>query len=417
MINKVIKPCFLILIIMSSISHMLNAQGFTSSPYSVFGIGMSENIGFSENVGMGSAGVAMPSKSGLNALNPASYSSLNNLDFQFNIGMFAKISNYESQMEKEKGIGMGFRYLALGFKPLKRWGCSVGISPFSSRGYMILTENPIEGNLDKFKSMIQGSGSINQFYFSNSIELLKGFSAGINASYLFGPLKQEEKIIYQNIGLNDISIVSTNYFKNFYFDFGIQYHYNTNKHGYYFGLTYKPNQNLEADYDKVITLNMDTIDIKTEGNNTFKLPTSFGLGFGYSYKNTLKIYSDFNLEKWSRSKYHYKTAKLVDCWKLNFGIELNPSNGEGIRYRDHITYRIGYRYNKSNLEVRSTQLSESAISAGLSLPIRGQRSKINMSFEFGKQGTAENRLIKENYFRFMLGFELHDNWFMRYKYD
>jgi D-ribose pyranose/furanose isomerase RbsD len=67
--------------------------------------------------------------------------------------------------------------------------------------------------------------------------------------------------------------------------------------------------------------------------------------------------------------------------------------------------------------LRDIQLDEIVLSFGFGLPIQNQKSRIDMSFEFGKQGTTNKNLIQENFFRFRLGFSLKDAWFSRPKYN
>jgi hypothetical protein len=58
----------------------------------------------------------------------------------------------------------------------------------------------------------------------------------------------------------------------------------------------------------------------------------------------------------------------------------------------------------------------------MALPIRksafalNQFNAINLSFEFLKRGNSDNAL-KENMFRFSLGFNLTDLWFVKKKYE
>jgi hypothetical protein len=40
-------------------------------------------------------------------------------------------------------------------------------------------------------------------------------------------------------------------------------------------------------------------------------------------------------------------------------------------------------------------------------------SKIDIGFEFGKQGTTSNGLIEENYFNLSIGLSLSDKWFRK----
>jgi hypothetical protein len=69
------------------------------------------------------------------------------------------------------------------------------------------------------------------------------------------------------------------------------------------------------------------------------------------------------------------------------------------------------------------KLSQFGVSFGMGLPIvnynrlsPGQATLINLAFEYGKRGN-NNNLLRENTFRFSLGFSLSDFWFVKRKYD
>ena len=62
---------------------------------------------------------------------------------------------------------------------------------------------------------------------------------------------------------------------------------------------------------------------------------------------------------------------------------------------------------------------------GLGLPVANFRSSyaslnqatiVNLAFEYIKRGNNDN-LLRENMFRFSLGFSLSDLWFIKRKYD
>lgn len=396
-------------------SHLL-AQNFTNSPYSVYGIGVIESKGFSRNSGMGSTGIAMPSGKGLNPLNPASYAALDSMDFLLDMGIFGKISDFESQGDKQMGLGVNFKYLAMGFKASKNWGISVGLKPYCSRGYMILADYQVEGGLDSYKSLIIGSGSVNQVYFSNSVKILPGLSIGLNSSYLFGSLIQDETIIYPAIGQNQTSVSKTNYFNNFLFDYGIQYQFRKGDYDFYSGLTFAHKQYLNSRYERKVSLNSNLLDTRSEGNDNFTIPPNIGFGIGFGYKNKYKVFSDFTFEQWSQSKYQYLSSELIDSRLFNIGMEYSPTHNFLSRYRKRITYRAGFWSNNSYLQLRQNQINESAFSLGLELPCRN-RNTINLAFEYGHQGTTSDRLIQEKYLRITFGISLHEQWFQKRMYD
>jgi hypothetical protein len=90
-------------------------------------------------------------------------------------------------------------------------------------------------------------------------------------------------------------------------------------------------------------------------------------------------------------------------------------------YFSNVAYRAGFFIGPDYIKV-DKKLPVFGATLGLGLPLAqsrqapGQATVINMAFEFIKRGNNDN-LLKENLFRFSLGFSLSDVWFVKRKYD
>ena len=78
---------------------------------------------------------------------------------------------------------------------------------------------------------------------------------------------------------------------------------------------------------------------------------------------------------------------------------------------------MGGRYNKTYLNLRNNQLTETSLTLGLGLPINRTNTFYNFSMEIGKKGTTEDNLIKEQFIRFTFGVTFKGIWFVKRKYD
>ncbi|MFN8256612.1 MAG: hypothetical protein U0W24_13025 [Bacteroidales bacterium] len=418
--NKlIIKRSFFAVVSLSiTLFSELYAQTLTSNPYSYFGIGLIENPGFCENSALGSSGIAMPSISRLNSLNPASYVGLPNSTFLLYFGVFAKFSKYQSQGITQKDFDGNLKYLAMGLKLNNWWGTALGVEPFSSRGYYVTSDFPVEGDLNTYTLIMSGSGNISRFYFTNSFKLSKNFSFGFNTSYLFGSLTNTEEISYNSLDLYDIYVNRTNYFRNFFFDFGVQYKFKIGENNYFTGLTYSPSQSLNTRFEKYVVNDGDTLLDAEENTSDFEIPASIGIGLGtHLFKEQLHLSLDYKFTKWSLSKYSYNSAKLHDAWQINSGIEYGRQTLNSYNYWNNVNYRLGFRYQKTYLNIKNLNINETAITAGLGLPSKFDRIITNISYEYAIVGTTSKGLIKERYSRIILGFSLSDKWFQRYKFE
>jgi hypothetical protein len=93
-----------------------------------------------------------------------------------------------------------------------------------------------------------------------------------------------------------------------------------------------------------------------------------------------------------------------------------------MNYLKVIDYRLGFRYNKTHMTVNQQRINDMAVTVGLGLPLPetgfGRTfSNVNISAEFGQQGTLKSNLVRERYININLGFTINDAWFIRRSYD
>jgi hypothetical protein len=82
-----------------------------------------------------------------------------------------------------------------------------------------------------------------------------------------------------------------------------------------------------------------------------------------------------------------------------------------------VTYRAGFRYEKTGLVIRQESIKDYAFTGGFGFPLGGLFSNINLGVEYGRRGTAKANLVEENYTNVIMSFSFNDKWFVRSKYD
>ena len=395
------------------------AQNNTSNPYSMYGLGELTTQTSPINSGMGNAGIGVSSKNYLNTINPAAYSSIDSLNFKFEVGVDSKYSTFKAPGESASTYDANFSYLALGWR-INNWiAAGIGVNPYSTVGYEInLTEN-VGGTLVNYPLDIIGSGDISRAYLTLAISPLKNLSVGLKPSFLFGSLEQNQYHDLTNLSAGSISNVTTDYFHNFYFELGVQYTFHLNESNLTLGAIYTPEQYLTTTRENY-TYNSGGLVFEntTETKDNFIIPEEYGIGLAYSNNKNFMYALDAGIQKWGNYDYDLDGVKLNDNPYLRTGIEFTPSKNKLAKFHKRISYRFGLRYAKSYLNLRDTQLDEKAITLGLSLPIRtNQKSHIDISFEAGQKGTLGNKLIQENYYKLKVGFSLNDLWFQKSEYN
>src|SRR5690606_34938610 len=93
-----------------------------------------------------------------------------------------------------------------------------------------------------------------------------------------------------------------------------------------------------------------------------------------------------------------------------------------IRYWNQVDYRLGFRYNQTPIVYRNQRINDMAVTVGVGLPLPETNfvrtfSQINISAEFGQQGSLNNNLVRERYININFGFTINDSWFIRRSLD
>jgi hypothetical protein len=401
-----------------------NAQNRIISPYSRFGLGELQNNNFTRPMAMGGVKYALRANDMINFYNPASYSAFDTTTFVFETGVLSTFEQLKTSETQKNHNYTNLNYLVFGMPITKWWGFSFGLIPLSSTGYDIsFSEDNV--NSGKINYIYEGSGGINQFYLGSAFRY-HDFSFGINASYMFGTINKLRQVYFDSTIFYGTNIKNALQINDFYLNYGIQYTHNINKEkrvgiGLVFGNTTKIHANQNIVYSNFLGVPndynfVDTLSNTTEkGNITF--PLKIGSGLSYEIINKLLVAGDFEYQQWSKYAAFGVKDSLKDVISASFGAQYTPQKFSSLSYYKRMTYRLGFRYSKSYLELRNTQLNEMGVSFGFGFPLRKSKTTINLAFELGKRGTTNNQLIQDNYGKITIGFSIFERWFIKNRLD
>lgn len=393
----------------------------TTSPYSIFGPGEIQQKGFGKLQGMGGVGIGLKSGNFLNNLNPASYTGLDSLHYIYSVGVESKFSNFNQQGKSKNDVTANFKYFALGFRIDDWWFASMGLTPFTNVGYDIITQSYVEGANSTYHSEYVGTGGISQVYFSNAFKLTKNLSVGINSSYMFGSIIQEESVSQQVLFTN-YKFIRTDYLKSLYFDYGLQYSFKLKNLDYTFGAIYSQNQNLDSRHQVTVRADGNVVAYQEEDLEYIEIPDIYGFGIAIQNGQKLTVAADYQFQKWSGVSYPTQIDDFVDSHSFTLGSEFRPWTESVINkgYKNW-TYRAGLNYSSSYVKVGKRILDKKSISLGIGVPIKNEKSRnvgsaINFAFEFGTKGTTNNNQVKENYVQVYMNFSINEIWFQKRQY-
>jgi hypothetical protein len=390
-------------------------------PYSLYGIGDLNPQGFAHNMAMGRTGIALSSPRYLNNVNPASYHMIDSLSFFFDFGFQGDIVKYSTLAEgSQHATDLNIRNLAIGFSLTKNWKSSIGINPYSSVGYKIKTTKEIEGTPSGlYNAQITGTGGLNKFYWNNSYVLFNHVSLGVGFNYLFGNIESSERINAPGLTETDIIIKQSSYYHKLYADFGLQFWFSPKKNfdvtiGAVYGSSHQLNR---TDRINVSEFESTVLRDETTSEGTFDFPMYMGGGIAVSYRNSLTITADYLYHDWSKTSSESSNFKYRNNNIIRAGLEVIPGNFSRLGYFGSIAYRLGFFHEESYLQFRDRTFSNNGVTAGLGLPFLQNRTTINLSYNYGINGTLNNDLIRQNYHMIMVSLTLHDWWFMKRKID
>ncbi len=387
----------------------------TSSPYSIFGMGLAGDNHYSANRGMASTGIALESGNYINSINPASYSGIDSMTFIFEVGFFGRTTSYKYLGDRQSKIDGNLTNVNFGFQINKYWAMGAGVKPFSSVGYSVTNTEQVQGENTYFAKLNEGSGGVNQVYWTNAFSPIKNLSLGVNLSYMFGNIETAETGS-NSAGTISYSLVDRYYIRTPYVDFGMQYALEHGKNKYSIGATYGNKTKLSGSTESYFLQDSDSTALEQDESDTHYIPQKVGVGLGYTHGNKYRLGLDYERSFWQDINYSNPQLKTRNSDRIAAGIEFMPSSTYTDKFFKKLYYRFGANYHRSYLVIKSVPINSYALTTGVGFPIRQERSFVNLAFEFGQNGTTTKGLIKESYFMFHFNMTMNKVWFQKRKF-
>ena len=391
------------------------AQEGTASPYSYYGIGDVKFKGTAEARAMG--GINIPDSIHINLGNPAGYSGIKLTTFS--AGGSYNVTNFKTKTEKDQGQRTTIDYLAFAF-PAGKLGFGAGLMPYSSVGYKVRSTGA--GDVRRSYS---GEGGVNKVYFAAAYQVTPKLSVGADFNYNFGDVETKniwsQDIQYSSRELNASDLTGFN------FNLGAIYASKIKKkYDFFASAAYTPESTLKSENKRTIATVIDfggvenvveerNIDVD---NVDLKLPSKLTLGTGFGVKRNWFVAAEVALQQSSSFGSRYNDITNVayeNSEKFSIGGYFIPNFASYTSYFKKMTYRAGLKYEKTGLVIANVPIKDYGFSLGVGLPVSG--STLNIGFEYGKRGTTEANLVKENYANIFIGLSLNDKWFVKRKYD
>lgn len=391
------------------------AQEGTASPYSFYGIGDVKFKGAVENRSMGGVSVFSDSIH-MNLQNPAHLASLKLTTFT--VGGTSLNTTLKTENAKEKARRVTLDYLAVGI-PTGKLGIGFGVIPYSSVGYKINRSiKDTEGNVLE-QTGYNGIGGINKVFLGMAYKITKKLNFGVDAQYNFGTI--ETTSFRLETGVQDGTVEeSFSRINGLNFTAGLAYETKIkDKYTLFSSLVYSPEANLKFTNKRTIIVD-DQTDIQPVENLNLNLPSKIAFGAGFGEVKKWVVGAEVTLQQNSDLKNRFDDitgVKFENSTRYSLGGYFIPNYNSYSGYFKRITYRGGLRYENTGMVLQNKSIEDFAVNLGVTLPLSGTFSNVNVGFEMGKRGTKYFNLIEENYFNLSVGLSFSDKWFERRKFN
>ena len=413
------KKKILLIVLVASIN-VLFGQNNTSTPYSLFGLGVENKTATGGLTGLGNTGIAQSNQFEINIYNPASLGNILQKSFLYEFGLNGTYSTLKTNISSETTSNGNISHIAIAFPIKKDWGMSIGLLPFTKTGYNIDIENAIEGSTDTYITRITGTGGLNKFYLSTGFKVVKNLSLGVDVSFLFGLIEQESQIYTGSF----VSISDQNHYGGVKLKTGLQYKLPTIK-----GLETTIGATLELPTSLSGTQTRTSYKTTSSGSEiaiedevesdlaNFELPFSFGLGITSVINKKFTTSLDYRKLLWSETDQQQNNEQYANQSIYAFGLEYVSVKNK-FNYLSNIKYRVGFNYNTGFLKISNQQIDSYFVSFGLGLPMKkNSNDNFNISYSYGREGTLNNKLIQENFHKLTLNLNFVGKWFNKKRID
>ncbi|MBL7848488.1 MAG: hypothetical protein JNL40_13550 [Cyclobacteriaceae bacterium] len=396
------------------------------SPFSSYGLGEQYGTALAQAQGMGGVGYSNPQFLYINNQNPALL--VFNRLTTFQAGVIGEQRSQSSDSVSEKSGSGNLNYLALAVPVISGWWTtSFGLMPYTRLNYVLNYKEPIPGTTEYTDIIEEGSGGVNQFYWSNGVSINKNISVGLKIAYLFSSAES----VYGNLLINSKVPLSARvndrtFISDFVFTPAVSIRLDSlgpRNHRLNFGLVYDLKTTLDAKFNRVMErwnaagfLDSTTVISNQPGSITMPGNLMFGASFSpYPYKWQAALdasFADYSQYRDLEGKNRYES----NSWRVAGGFEYTPDRTSLSNYLNRITYRTGLSVENYPFLANGNTVKDFGITFGVSLPVN-RISSLDLAVKWGKKGDKALNAIEENYFKIYFGITFNDQWFIKRRFD
>lgn len=404
--------CILLTVLIPSL--LLAGEG--GSAYSIFGIGDIRYLPNARSAGMGCAGLALPTPSGINLLSPGSWSSITTTRAEGGFE-YGGISAEQAGATSYRADGM-FTLAAIGvpISPDNGMAFVGGFSRYSTLNYAGSANRTLQG--DTYTLNLSGRGGINLAKVGLSYTPVQHLTLGASLDYFFGTLERTESLVPASttirgattIERTDVSGIGGTVGAVFSGLGTITKPLDGLIVGGFISLPSTPTTETRFTYE--FPQERDTSET-TE--SSLSIPLAYGFGLGFSIDERHLLAADLSGQLWNDTELlGIKSTDLRNSTRFAVGAERVGARGTDAPWLDRISYRLGFAYSSTYYFIQGEPIHEWSVTGGLTTPVSGD-TRLYWGIEFGNRGTMSNGLVKDTFWKLSLAVGISELWFVRFE--
>ena len=312
----------------------------------------------------------------------------------------------------------------------------VGLTPFSDVGYdfsSVEENQDIIGNTGNISYYSRGTGSVYQTFIGAGVTFWKRLSLGAEYIYYFGNIDKITRMDYLNTSYRSVRTGSELAVRGSTGKFGIQYEQKLGGDvSMIIGATYRMSAGMKgystnyryATQSSVLDTLQHNVDTLAYSNLSF----ADEIGVGISLKGGDKWHAEFNYLKsgWQNSGLDkaqgfsavgdYKFSATASQ-SFRVGFEFVPNRNDIRYYMRRCAYRAGAYYDQAYYKLDGNNVNSMGITLGMTLPVFRWYNGLTVGVDFGQRSSMVEGAVRERYAKLAIGFNVHDIWFQKPRYN
>jgi hypothetical protein len=312
----------------------------------------------------------------------------------------------------------------------------VGITPYSDLGYdfsNVITDQTIIGHTGNITYDSYGVGSVYQIFAGAGATFWKRFSVGAEMIFLFGNLDKVTNMNFSDASYRSLNSGNKLTVRGVTGKFGLQYEQKLgNKVSMIVGATYRMGTKVRGyatDYRYATQSSVvDTLRFTVDTLKNSGLQFADEIGVGLSFKGGDKWSAEFNYIRsdWRNSgmdsaRGFASVGESVFSTTVSnsyrAGFEIVPNRNDVRYYFRRCAYRAGVYYDQAYYKLDGNNVNSMGVTLGITLPVYKWYNGISLGVDLGQRASTRNNMIRERYVTFNIGFNIHDIWFQKPRYN